>query len=367
MIKKVSEMNTNNVKRKYQNYLSFLVERKLISITQFEHFSRRGIQLISPGVDLGLDTLAKLLPEIIISASPEYIKKMKVPYQATSFLAAKIRNENEDSLTNTSPVPYIYKLSGKPGGGVTLLAGGKRRIGDNVFASTHRILLGCKAIAVSALNLMINKDKIWNWEFFGRNIKNTCPDLYLDLVRLHDGYSKGCSLYQVIIARSENTFKKLQVVENYRRNKIAVLNPANKVRVIFITDQGGYDYASKAIRQSELTDYIVTGNKFNITEGLEILRRKYSVDIMLNDGGRQMSNGMRDLGALAEERVTLEPFPGKRIIPDEKEIEPSSIMAMGGLGLDGNELEQSILIHSTIIGNEKANVYAYPLNESIVL
>jgi hypothetical protein len=76
---------------------------------------------------------------------------------------------------------------------------------------------------------------------------------------------------------------------------------------------------------------------------------------------------MRDLGLLAEERVTLEPFPGKRIIPEPDEIDPSSIMAMDGLGLDGKELEQSILVHSITIGREKANVYAYPLNEITVL
>jgi hypothetical protein len=361
-------MKANDFKNTYENYLNSLLERKLISLEQFDHFTRRGIQLISPSADFGLHALAKILPEIVIGASPEYIEKMKVPYQATSFLAAKIRNENdEDSDTSISPVPYIYKLPGKPGGGVPLLTGGKRKIGDNVFASTHRILIGCKAVAVSALNLMVNKDKIWNWKFFGRHVKKARPDVYRDLVRLHDRFGKGNNMYQVILARSENTFKKLQIVEHYRKNRIAVLDPANGVRAIFITDQSGYDYASKSIRQSDLIDYVVTGNDFDVVEGLKILRQQYSVDNMLNDGGRQMSNGMRDLGLLAEERVTLEPFPGKKIIPDANEIDPSSIMAMEGLGLDGGELEQSILIHSIAIGNEKANVYSYPLDETTVL
>jgi hypothetical protein len=362
-------MKTNEVKTNYQNYLNSLVERRLISLTQFDHFSRRGIQLISPSVDLGLHALAKILPEIVISASPEYIKKMKVPFQATSFLAAKIRNGNEYTLSNNSPVPYIYKLAGKPGGGVTLLTGGKRRVGDSVFAAVHRILLGSKAIVVSATNLMVNKGGIWNWEFFGRHVKKTMPNVYLDLIRLHNGVRErnGHNRSQVIIARSENTFKKLRIVENYRKNRIAVLNPANKEKAIFVTDQSGYDYASKSIPHSDLINYVVTGDKFNVIEGLKILRHKYSVEMMLNDGGRQMSNGMRDLGLLAEERVTLEPFPGKRIIPEPDEIDPSSIMAMDGLGLDGKELEQSILVHSITIGREKANVYAYPLNEITVL
>ena len=49
------------------------------------------------------------------------------------------------------------------------------------------------------------------------------------------------------------------------------------------------------------------------------LRKKYSVDIMLNDGGRIMSNGVRDSGLLGEERVTLEPYPGNGLIPNEIE------------------------------------------------
>jgi len=43
------------------------------------------------------------------------------------------------------------------------------------------------------------------------------------------------------------------------------------------------------------------------------LRKKYSVDIMLNDEGTNMSNGVRDAGLLGEERVTLEPDPGEWI------------------------------------------------------
>jgi hypothetical protein len=30
------------------------------------------------------------------------------------------------------------------------------------------------------------------------------------------------------------------------------------------------------------------------------LRKKYDIDVMLNDGGRQMSNSLRDAGLLAE-------------------------------------------------------------------
>ena len=95
------------------------------------------------------------------------------------------------------------------------------------------------------------------------------------------------------------------------------------------------------------------------------LRKKYSVDIMLNDGGRIMSNGVRDAGLLGEERVTLEPYPGNGIIPNE--IDPTSILGKKGIGLDENEVEGTILIHSNQIGDEKANVYLYPLDEQKII
>jgi hypothetical protein len=50
------------------------------------------------------------------------------------------------------------------------------------------------------------------------------------------------------------------------------------------------------------------------------LRSKYNIDIMLNDGGRQMSNGIRDIGLLGEERITLELYPGNDIIPDMESV-----------------------------------------------
>jgi hypothetical protein len=34
-------------------------------------------------------------------------------------------------------------------------------------------------------------------------------------------------------------------------------------------------------------------------------------------------------------------------------------------GLDGNEIHETIMIHSTNIGDERANVYIYPLKMDI--
>jgi len=360
-------MKVKALESEYKSRLYSLFESKRISDQQLEHFLKRGIQMINPATDFGLYALGQVLPEIVISARTSYINKMKIPYQATSFLAASTRKRaNKAGDKERSPVSYVYKLPGKLAGGVPLLSGGKRRIGDNVFASTHRILLGSKAVIVSALNLMVNKDKIWNWRFFGNFVKESRPDIYLDLGRLHKRLNQKKSMYQVIIARSDCTFKRLKIVEEYRKNKIAVLNPANNVKVIFITNQRGYDYASKTIQESDLVQYIMTGQCFDSLEALKNLRRKFRVDILLNDGGRLMSNGFRDLGVLAEERITLEPFPGKKIMPDIEKIDPTSIMAMDGLGIDGNELEHAIRISSTKIGAEKANVYSYVLDGALI-
>jgi riboflavin biosynthesis pyrimidine reductase len=357
----------------YRAKLESLAENKKITEEQLSHFLRRWVQVISPSRDFGLEALGKLLPEIVIGASQDYINRMKVPYQATSFIVA-----------NTLPDakgPYIFKIAGKQGGGIRLLSGGSRKPGDNAFASTHRILLGYKAIMVSAVNLMVNKDKIWNWQFFGDHFKKDDPPIYEDLIKFQEKSKRGLlgssssssstvtssssSPIYVVIARSDATFKRLKIVEKYQTNEIAVLDPSNEVKVVLVTNQAGYDYAVKSIPESDLVNYIVTGDEFDVYNAMLDLRKRYNIEVILNDGGRQMSNGIRDAGLLAEERVTLEPYPGDGIIPNE--VDPTSVFGMKGLGLDGMEIEQTILINSIKIGDERANVYLYALSEKKIL
>jgi hypothetical protein len=38
---------------------------------------------------------------------------------------------------------------------------------------------------------------------------------------------------------------------------------------------------------------------------------------------------------------------------------------MDGMGLDGNQIYGTIMIHSTEIGDERANVYVYPLKNEL--
>jgi len=342
----------------YKEGLSTLVNNGRITEYQYCHFLNRGITVIMPG-KLGLDHLSKFLPSIVVASSPRYIAKMKIPYQATSFVGAKTHPGSDDT--------YVYKLPGKPAGGVPLLTGNRDAVGDNLFASIHRILLGSKGVLVSASNLMINKSQIWDWQFFGKRLKTSQPKLYSDLIELDKKINPSNTRYQIVIARSKATFKRLKIIYNFDKKQISVLDPKNGVKVIFVTNEEGYEYVGQKITPSETIDYIVTGEKFNIFKGLVMLKKLYGFEVLLNDGGRQMSNGLRDLGTVAEERITLEPYPGPRIIPSLEKIDPTSILAVGGTGIDGGEIEGTIRINSISIGDERANVYAYPLDDKKVL
>ena len=351
--------------KRIKNKLELLVQTNKISQEQLSDFLHRGVQVISPKHDLGLDYLHSVLPEIVIGASKNYINEMKVPYQATSFIAANTRSDRNGA--------YVFKIPNQPSGGIKLLTGGKRKKGDNLFASIHRIMLGREAIMVSALNLMTNKDKIWNWKFFGDHFKNEDDKLYEELVKLNSKVSgSNKTKYYIVVCRSDATFRRLNILQEFKNKKIAVLDPKNDMKVVFLTNLAGYEYASKTIPESDRVDYLVTGSEFDIYQAMLVLRKKYNIQTILNDGGRQMSNGVRDAGLLGEERVTLEPYPGDGIISDQ--LDPASILGQDGTGLDGKEIEKSILLSSIKIngddnaGNaELANVYVYCLDEKKVL
>lgn len=336
----------------YRSRLESLVQDGKINEELYRHFRKRDLQIISPK-QYGLERLAEYFPEILIGASKEYIEKMTVPYQATSFLAARANSDGE--------AVYVFKIPGKPGGGVELLTGGERKPGDNAFASTHRILIGGKANMVSADNFMANKDQIWNFHFFADHFAKTDRRLYEDIVKLSEARKIQKSPYHIIVARSEDTFKRLGVVEEYRKNSIAALDPENETKVIFLTNTGGYDYASRGMPESDLVKYVDTGENFDMYQALRVLRKSHGVDVLLNDGGRQMSNGVRDAGLLGEERVTLEPYPGNQFI---SEIDASSVLGKEGSGIDGCELPGAVTLYSKRVADERANVYLYPLEET---
>jgi hypothetical protein len=342
---------------RYKKQLSLLLDNRVISEELYRLFINRGIKVISPSNDFGLDYLGEILPEIVTGASSGYVSKMKVPYQATSYVAARTKESGKGV--------YIYKIPHKPGGGVLSLTRGIRKLGDSVFASTHRILFGSKAMMISADNLVVNREHIWNWQFFGNAISQTYPNIYDDLIKLRKKVVANSIFHQIIVARSDKTFYRLKLDDLYSKNQIRILDPKNEIRVIFLTNQSGYDYMSKILRESDLINYIITGKNFDMYSGMVKVRTLYGIDMILNDGGRIMSNSLRDLGILGEERVTLEPFPGSRFIPDHERIDSTCVLGAEGSGIDGGEIKNAIRIHSTKIANEMANVYLYPLDERL--
>lgn len=342
---------------RYKKQLSLLLDNGVISEELYHHFINRGLKVISPSNDFGLDYLGEILPEIVIGASSGYVSKMKVPYQATSYVAARTKESGKGV--------YIYKIPHKPGGGVLSLTGGIRKLGDSVFASTHRILMGSKAMMISADNLVVNREQIWNWQFFGNAIRKSSPEIYEDLIKLRDKVVTNSMFHQIVVARSDKTFRRLKLTDLYQKNQIKILDPKNGIRAIFLTNESGHDYASKLIPKSHPVDYIVTGKNFDMYSAMVQVRRLYGIDHILNDGGRIMSNSVRDLGILGEERVTLEPYPGDQFIPNSEIIYPTSVLGAEGTGIDGGEIKNGIRIHSTRIGNEIANVYLYPLNDKL--
>jgi hypothetical protein len=337
----------------YHKQLDLLYDMKTLDRGKLDHFKKRGIQFFDTNKDLNCYHLSKILPYIVIGASNEYVDKMKVPYQATSFIAGEVYSQNSGI--------YAYKINGKQGGGVQLLTGGSRKLGDNVFASLHRILVGNRAIMVTINNMMENHNQIWSWEFFGKHLLENNPLVYKDLLDLSMKFVNNDKFYFIISIRTFESITKLNFIEKYKNNKIAMLNPENNVKVIIITTLQIYKFLSGFIKESSLIFYIITGNSFEMQTGLEILRKEFDVIHLLNDGGRIMSNSIRDCGILGEERVTLEPFNS---ITLDYPIDSNCILGNKGTGLDKSEIEYSVLLDSQSVNDERMNIYIYPMNES---
>jgi hypothetical protein len=357
-------MDAQQLRKEYFERLHFLFEKNLLNKKSLDHFQSRGIKVIDTLADLGCPKLSKVLPHVVIGASDSFVDKMCVPYHATSFIAAEAFSPNSGV--------YTFKLLGVKGGGVTILTGGSRKLGDNVFASLHRMLLGNNAIIVTVNNMMENHGQIWSWDFFGNHLKPDYPDIYDELLNLSKRLVKPDNFYFVISIRSFDSISKSGLLDFYKRNEIAMLDPKNKQKVIIMTNRSIYEYLSPIIKESELVSYLQTGgdndddnnNKFDMYEGLRVLRRNYGIKYLLNDGGRKMSESIRDEGLLAEERITLEPFNPATL---GYTIDDSCILGKKGLGLDGYELKKALLLNSTKIeSDEHANVYVYPLDESKV-
>ncbi|HEX5519398.1 MAG TPA: hypothetical protein VFX18_03065 [Candidatus Nitrosocosmicus sp.] len=349
-------MLKNNFIENYYKHLDNLYERKNLNELKIEHFKKRGVQFYDTAKDLGCYNLSKILPYIVLGASTEYINKMSVPYQATSFVAGEVYSKNSGI--------YAYKIIGKRGGGIQLLIGGSRKLGDNVFASLHRILIGNQAIMVTINNMMQNHDQIWSWDFFAKHLIDNNPSIYKDLADLSSKFINKSKFHFIISIRTFKSIVKLNFIESYKNNKIAMLNPENNIKVIIITTYEIYNYLSKVIKESSLISYIITGDNFEMVKGLKNLRKEFGIKYLLNDGGRIMSNSIRDDEILAEERITLEPF---NPITLDYTINSDCILGKNGSGIDNSEIQKAILLDSQNINDEKANIYIYSMDENKVL
>jgi riboflavin biosynthesis pyrimidine reductase len=342
------------LEEQYRTKLYSLYEKNAITKEQLDHFLKRGLQILNIRNQFNLDSLSNILPYIIIGASKSFIDKLSIPYQATSYVAAETYPESGR---------YIYKIPGIKRGGVRHLTGGKRKFGDNLYASTHKILIGFEAILSSIYNLVENKEQTWEWTFYANHFQQSSPDLYEDLCKLNNIYNnQNSSQYFIVVARNSKSFQRSGIIEAYLKHQIKIFNQLSR-KIIFLTDQSGYDYCSKIIRESNDILYVTTGKEFNIVSGLSYLKKKYNIKLILNDGGRIMSNSLKENGVIGEERITLEPYPGKEFLDFNKNdfLLQDYTLGIKGSGLDGSEINDAIMVNSTKIRDEIANVYVYPL------
>jgi len=342
----------------YKKKLESLLDKKIIDEEKFRHFLDRGVQIIS--FKGKFHTLDRYLPDgIVIGASKQYINHLKIPYQETSFMVANSVPEGRGV--------YIFKTFGK-GGGVENLAGGTRPLGDNIFASLNRITIGKYANMVSAKNFVDNKDEIYGWHYFGDNLREQDENLYDDLASFAKFMNVPEYPVHIVIARDKSTFERLKIIELYNKNRIASLETKNQTQVIFLTNDQGYQYASKFIKpDDDFVHYIhktKTSGEIDIIDCLKELRSTFGIKHLLNDGGRKMALSMIQMGIVGGERITYEPFPGNKFLP--KNIDDDSVLGKDGIGFDGCEIENSFVIYTHQIkyksNLEKMKLHLYPLN-----
>ena len=316
----------NNFKEK----LDVLISENRITEDEYKDFLSRGIQYKRFGRKY--PKLDEIFPDgIPVGASNNFIDRLDVPYQETSYVCA--------SAGRKHPQTYLYKADRN--GSVINLLGGKRPIGDSIFAALNRIILGNQAIIISADNLIANSEQIWDWHYFGQHLKN-----YRELYGEVKEFAEKChtsNTIQVILARKRSTFERLDFLDKYKKNQIAIFNSKNPV--VIITDDDGYEYI-KDIRNDNVK-FIVQVNDngdIDIKQSLMKLRREFGIKIMLNDGGRKMSNGIKDLGLLGGERISYEPYPGRKFISDI--ITNDMVIGKNGIGRDNSQIRNSIVVFS---------------------
>lgn len=336
----------------FKEKLGTLVSMGKISEDQYKKMLRRGITYEKFGINYPV--LERLFPKgVPIGASDVFIENLDFPYQETSYVCAR---------SGPSSNTFLYKTNAE-NGGIINLTKGSRPVGDSLFAALNRILLGGQAMLISADNLIANSKQIWDWDFFGRYLKNTCPDMYEELKKFAiSRLSTNPTL--VILARKKDTFDRLGFLQEYSDQKIKIFNSKNN-RIIILTNEDGYQYASKTIKENDKVQYIHEidddGN-IDIKKSLKMLRKNYNIKKLLNDGGRQMSNGIKKIEMLGGERISYEPYPGKKFLP--KTITDEMILGRKGVGIDGTAIHDAVVAFSQELDlgrRESFKLHLYPI------
>jgi len=337
--------------KEFKTQLDELISKSQISEIEYNHFLKRGIQYEKFGKKY--PKLREIFPEgMPIGASKKFIQELEIPYQETSFVCSL--------ATKSSPKVYIYKKTPESGQIKDLLAG-KRPVGDNIFAALNRILLGDKAVLISADNLIENKEQIWDWRFFGKNLIKKYPEVYKELKDFSEKKS-GSKITQVVIARKKETFRRLNILKKSNNKEIAILNDQN-TKVIFLTNDEGKEIINKI--KSDNVSHISKSNQrgeIDIIQCLKELKKRFNVPMMLNDGGRIMSDGLKREKLLGGERITYESFPGEKYAP--KKIQNAMILGKEGQGKDNSELKDAVVVFSkklNIEGPETFKLHLYPM------
>src|SRR5262245_24709697 len=91
----------------FHNILDSLLDKNNINKRSYNHFNDRGLQVFTFEQ---YENFNKFLPNgIPLSVSKNYLNKMKIPDQNTSYVMAK---------ANPDKPEYVFNIPGKEGGGV---------------------------------------------------------------------------------------------------------------------------------------------------------------------------------------------------------------------------------------------------------
>ena len=351
--------NTLNELRESENHHSFNEE-------SYKHFNDRGLEVFTFE---GHTHFKRYFPiGIPITVSKAYLDKMKVPDQNTSYLMAQAKPNGSE---------YIFNIPGRQGGGVSDLTGGVRSVLDDMAATLSEIFFGYQAITITLGNWMANYGQVLKSGFFLQHLPAQLKEEAL-LIRkgIYENMGAPDEPYLAIGIRSNSSMNKLFSSEPYRKHLFATLNPKNGVKMIFIASQSVKEVMSKEIPESDHVSYISTGKNYDTYKSILALRAPpYNIKRMLNDGGAEYSNDMRDLGLLSGQRITKVPWPGPGFIPEAiVEKYPQSVLGRDGASsIDGSEIEKGIRIFSQGVASQNSgltewfNLYLHEMDEKKIV